>query len=125
LKKINNNRGGHMSLYFRIDEKDDYAIVNFNFDIVFDNINIFEDFIEMIKKNSKDAFIFNMEHVKSIDSLGLGKLLKLYQHMNVTNKKVVIANINNNIRYLFHITQLEMIFKVADSIEEAIRLLRE
>ncbi len=114
-----------MSLYFRIDEKDDYAIVNFNFDIVFDNINIFEDFIEMIKKNSKDAFIFNMEHVKSIDSLGLGKLLKLYQHMNVTNKKVVIANINNNIRYLFHITQLEMIFKVADSIEEAIRLLRE
>ncbi|MBP7460574.1 MAG: STAS domain-containing protein [Candidatus Delongbacteria bacterium] len=106
-----------MNYYFEFQPKSDYLLVNARFDIVSDNSKIMDDLFEQVLKHSSSNILLNLTDVSVIDSLGLGKLLKFFQRTKQNHKKMVLFGLNNQIKYLFHITQLEAIMSI-DETEE-------
>ncbi len=109
-----------MALFFQVIDKEQSVLVRVNFDIVNDNMQTLQELFDQIMNQNKSNVVIDFSEVNVIDSLGLGKLLKFYQKAKQKNINLIIFGLNNQIKYLFHITQLEAIFTLAETEEDAL-----
>lgn len=69
--------------------------------------------------------VIDIEKVKYINSTGIGVLITLLTKFRNQGGEVVIINPSEHVQKLLIITKLTAIFKIADSIEEAIDNLQQ
>lgn len=87
------------------------------------------DFKEDIKNRINDLQIYqvmvNLEAVSFMDSSGLGMLISLYKEVNENQGKIVFFNVQEYIMKLLKLVNLDKIFLLADTREEALSLLAQ
>lgn len=66
----------------------------------------------------------DIERVKYINSGGIGVLITLLTKFRNQEGEVVIVNPSEHVKKLLIITKLTAIFKIADSVEEAVQILK-
>lgn len=76
--------------------------------------------IEFINKNN--TVIFDLSSIAYVDSSGLGAILTAYHVAHNNNKKLILANIPNQVMDLLKIVKLNDIFTIRQTIEEALEL---
>ena len=75
---------------------------------------------ELQKQNVKPMLIFNMAHVQTIDSAGLGVLITTSTQIRQMGGRVVLLNLNRSIRRMLIRTNLTSLFDFPKNLEEAI-----
>lgn len=66
-----------------------------------------------------DCFILDLKNVSFIDSAGIGRLVGAYRSLDSQGKALCLVNICSNIRKVLHISKIESVFTIFDSLQEA------
>lgn len=74
--------------------------------------------------NNTILCVIDIEEVKYINSSGIGVLITLLTKFRNQEGEVVIVNPSEHVKKLLIITKLTAIFKMADSVEQAIQELK-
>lgn len=80
-------------------------------------------FDELIAEK-KLKYVFDLEHLKYMNSTGLNVLINLFTRTRKEGGDVVIANVNKKITELLIITKLTSLFNITNSTEKAIARLK-
>lgn len=79
---------------------------------------------ERMRYNNAQLFILDMAEVTFMDSSCLGTLVQFLQDLGHIRGRLVLANCNENIAFLFKVTRLDDAMPLVESIEEAKELLK-
>ena len=80
--------------------------------------------MKMLEKNVKN-FVINLEQVDYIDSSGIGALIYICSTIKKMNLNLAIANIHGSVKKVIELTKLMEYFPIANSIEEALLMVKE
>ena len=80
--------------------------------------------MKMLEKNVKN-FIINLEQVDYIDSSGIGALIYTCSTMKKMNLKFAISNVHGSVKKVIELTKLMGYFPIANSVEEALLMIKE
>ena len=80
--------------------------------------------MKMLEKNVKN-FVINLEQVDYIDSSGIGALIYICSTIKKMNLNLAIANIHGYVKKVIELTKLMGYFPIANSIEEALLMVKE
>ena len=80
--------------------------------------------MKMLEKNVKN-FVINLEQVDYIDSSGIGALIYICSTIKKMNLNLAIANIHGSVKKVIELTELMGYFPIANSIEEALLMVKE
>ena len=69
---------------------------------------------------SVKKIILNMKSVKSIDSTGLGMIVNYYNQMKKRDAQLIVCCLNESLRHIFKVTQLDSVLMIAESAESAV-----
>lgn len=69
--------------------------------------------------NASKLMILNMEFVPFMDSIGIGELVRVNNAINSKGKKLCISGLNSNLKKVFSISEMDTIFPIFDSVNEA------
>ncbi|MCF7918737.1 MAG: STAS domain-containing protein [Candidatus Cloacimonetes bacterium] len=75
--------------------------------------------IETEYLKTSHLFILDMQYVSFIDSAGIGALISVFRSINSRGKFLCLINLQNNLRKVFQISEIESLFPIFDSITEA------
>jgi anti-anti-sigma factor len=66
-------------------------------------------------------FLLNLHRVESIDSTGLGSIVRAYVAVTRKGGKLKLCSVSRRIRQVLEITKMSALFEAFDSEEEALR----
>lgn len=66
--------------------------------------------ISNLVNSGTEIFLIDMKEIKFIDSSGLGSLVLAMQLVRNANAKLFVCSINDQVRMLFELTKLDIIF---------------
>ena len=78
-----------------------------------------EYLLQMIERGEK-RIIVQLEHVRFIDSSGLGALLSGHKNLAVISGQFALANIQPQVLSMFELTRLNRVFEIYTDINEAL-----
>lgn len=106
-------------------DQDDIFILSLNGNLIGEEAGsgILETANDAINRG-KVLCLIDIEHVKYINSSGIGVLITLLTKFRNNEGEVVIMKPSEHVNKLLIITKLTAIFKIADSLEEAIKELK-
>lgn len=81
--------------------------VNLNGSLDISGVDLLEDKMSEIEFSALEAVQFNMENIEFIDSTGIGSLLNLTRSLEERGLRFEITNVNEDIREIFRILDLE------------------
>ena len=67
--------------------------------------------------------ILDLKETNHVNSKGLNILIKVLTHLDEQHGELLVINVSEQLKKLFKITKLDMVFKVADFRSEALHLL--
>lgn len=76
------------------------------------NIKLFQDKIFPLFNTNKEVFILNMEHIRFIDSSGIGKLVQSLDILKNKGKLFFLTNVPPNVLNNFKTVRLDNFFKI-------------
>lgn len=74
---------------------------------------------DVIKENGK-MIICDMTNLSYIDSAGLGALVSVLKRASENSKDLRFFGLKSNVKKIFELTKLNLVFKIFDTYEEAI-----
>jgi anti-sigma B factor antagonist len=77
-----------------------------------------EYLLQMIE-GGENQIIIQLEHVRFIDSSGLGALLSGNKHIIAKSGKLALANIQKQVLSMFELTRLNRVFEIYADLNEA------
>jgi anti-sigma B factor antagonist len=77
-----------------------------------------EYLLQMIE-GGENQIIVQLEHVRFIDSSGLGALLSGNKHIIAKSGKLALANIQKQVLSMFELTRLNRVFEIYADLNEA------
>src|SRR6266496_5561743 len=80
--------------------------------------NLF-DFQSIVRAADTRSTIVDLTGVPYVDSAGIGCLVGAYLSHQRNNRKFILVGINDRIRNILKITQVENVFSIHNSIEDA------
>ena len=83
---------------------------------------LFETVDQLLEKDTK-KFIFNLEGITYMNSLGLNSLIKSFTNIRNAGGDMVIVNISKKINQVLILTKLNSVLNIATSFEAAIEQL--
>lgn len=78
-----------------------------------------EYLLQMIERGEK-RIIVQLQHVRFIDSSGLGALLSGHKNMAVRAGQFALTNIQPQVLSMFELTRLNRVFEIYTNIDEAL-----
>ncbi|MGY4384228.1 anti-sigma B factor antagonist [Pedobacter sp. UYP24] len=87
------------------------------------NLSKSESFKEIVFKEIESGtrkLIISFEHVEYLDSSFLGALVAILKNLVPKEGKLMLIELNNDIRNLFELTRLDKIFDLKNSLETAL-----
>ncbi|MCF7913125.1 MAG: STAS domain-containing protein [Candidatus Cloacimonetes bacterium] len=76
----------------------------------------------LIKKQyitQSDIFVLDLKQVSFIDSAGIGNLVGIFRSLDAQSKSLCLINISPNIRKVLQISEIEHIFPIFNSLQDA------
>ena len=108
----------------KIRKNGDVYIIDVNGEMdLYNSYKLKELVMKMIEKNIK-IFIINLEQVDYIDSSGIGALIYISSTIKKMNLKLAISNIHGSVKVI-ELTKLMGYFPIANSVEEALLMVKE
>ena len=71
--------------------------------------------------NESNKLVFEMSHVKLIDSSGCGTLLYCQKQLNKLNGALKLCGVQEAVRTLFELVRIDRVIDIFDSKEEAVK----
>ena len=107
-----------------------YEITNRNNTQIIDVFNLFsesrnQEIIEAVEAAMTGNLVLNLDAAPFMNSMGLNFLIKLQNACKSRNGVMAIANPSAKIVELLEITRLKPLFLLAESVEEAVQLVRK
>ncbi len=75
--------------------------------------------IDSISKGEK--VIIDFSNVDYIDSAGLGSLVAILKRVKTEKKEMRLASLKPNLKRIFELTKLDMVFDIFDDLESALK----
>lgn len=91
---------------------------------LYNSYKLKEVVMKMLEKNVKN-FIINLEQVDYIDSSGIGALIYICSTMKKMNLKFAISNVHGSVKKVIELTKLMGYFPIANSVEEALLMIKD
>ena len=109
----------------KIRKNGDIYIIDVNGEMdLYNSYKLKELVMKMLEKNVK-FFIINLEQVDYIDSSGIGALIYICSTIKKMNLHLSIANIHGSVKKVIELTKLTRYFPIANSIEDALQMVKE
>lgn len=83
----------------------------------------FKDAILKLLEQGQKHIALDFSHVRNVNSAGLGSLITLFSRTRSVGGEFVLAAVPQNVRNLLHITRLDTVFVIVDTVEEALKRL--
>ncbi len=80
----------------------------------------FKDTLLRLLDGGQKHFVLDFSHVRNVNSAGLGSLITLFSRTRSMNGEFILASIPQNVKNLLHITRLDTVFPIAETVEEAL-----
>ncbi len=77
-----------------------------------------KDYMLQLIERGETHIIVQLEHVRFIDSSGLGALLSGHKNTLAKSGRFVLTNIQQQVLSMFELTRLNRVFEIYDSINE-------
>lgn len=75
--------------------------------------------LESISKGEK--VIIDFSNVDYVDSAGLGSLVAILKHVKTENKEMKLVSLKPNLKRIFELTKLDMVFDMLDDLNSALK----
>ena len=83
----------------------------------------FKDTILKLLEQGQKHIVLDFSHVRNVNSAGLGSLITLFSRTRSVGGEFILAAVPQNVRNLLHITRLDTVFVIVDTVEEALKRL--
>jgi anti-sigma B factor antagonist len=83
----------------------------------------FKDAVLKLLEQGQKHIVLDLSHVRNINSAGLGSLITLFSRTRSVGGEFILAAVPQNVRNLLHITRLDTVFVVTDTVDEALKRL--
>ena len=81
-----------------------------------------EALLKLLEQGQKHI-VLDFSHVRNVNSAGLGSLITLFSRTRSVGGELILAAVPQNVRNLLHITRLDTVFVIVDTVEEALKRL--
>ncbi|MFF2176756.1 STAS domain-containing protein [Lysinibacillus sp. NPDC058147] len=108
-----------------IDTKADYILIAFTGDLEYGMIEEIKKELQSLSLETKHGYIIDMQKVTNIDSTGFGMIVNFAKKVSVKEKKIAIIVVDDFIRNLFAISQVDKVFPITKSEEKARQIIKE
>ena len=78
-----------------------------------------KDYLLQMIEGGENQIIVQLEHVRFIDSSGLGALLSGNKHIVAKSGRLALANIQKQVLSMFELTRLNRVFEIYADLNEA------
>jgi len=83
----------------------------------------FKDAVLKLLEQGQKHIILDFSRVRNVNSAGLGSLITLFSRTRSVGGEFVLAAVPQNVRNLLHITRLDTVFVISDTVEDALKRL--
>ncbi len=99
--------------------KSNYVVLNISGTMSVEGIRVFEKTLNQYYEAKKNIII-DLKNVTFIDSSSLGIMVLYFTRLEKRNRHIVLINVNDEINELFNISGIIKLFRVFDSLEDAL-----
>ncbi len=78
---------------------------------------------KIAEEEGKRKLIIDFKKANYINSTALGALISAHAHFAKKDGKIILCNMDKSIKNVFVITKLALVFEIAETLEEAIKLM--
>jgi len=108
-----------------IGTKADYILIAFTGDLEYELIEDIKKDLQSLNLDTKHGYIIDMQKVTNIDSTGFGMIVNFAKKVSLKEKKIAIIVVDDFIRNLFAISQVDKVFPITNSEEQARKMIKE
>lgn len=105
--------------------KADYILIAFTGDLEYGLIEEIKKDLQSLNLETKHGYIIDMQKVTNIDSTGFGMIVNFAKKVSLKEKKIAIIVVDDFIRNLFAISQVDKVFPITNSEEQARKMIKE
>jgi len=105
--------------------KADYILIAFTGDLEYGLIEDIKKDLQSLNLETKHGYIIDMQKVTNIDSTGFGMIVNFAKKISIKEKKIAIIVVDDFIRNLFAISQVDKVFPITNSEEQARKIIKE
>lgn len=84
-----------------------------------------KDQLKKVSDEEQSNLVIDLKNVTYLNSTALGVLISSHANFVKRNGKIVLANVSKSLENIFVITKLTLVFSIADTVEEAISMLKK
>ena len=81
-----------------------------------------KNYILHMIEQGKINIVVQLEHVKFIDSSGLGALLSGFKHAEAKSGKLSLSNLQNQVLSMFELTRLNRVFEIHTDLQDVFEI---
>src|SRR5207302_8675253 len=107
-----------------VEDIGEVTVVNFTDKKILDEQNIQvigEQLFSLVDESGRKKLLLNFGNVEYMSSAALGKLITLNKKVQAAGGKLVLCNIDPQIREVFEITKLDKLFTIRGDEQEALQ----
>ncbi len=105
---------------FQVTKENDVTVVAVEGQLIVGNRQELKQKVLEELENGERKFVVDFDQTGYIDSSGLGVLVSLSKKIREQGGELRLANLNEDLRTLFELTKLDTLFKICDTIADAI-----
>ncbi|GAA6139555.1 hypothetical protein NBRC116583_33020 [Arenicella sp. 4NH20-0111] len=112
-------------MFFNTEEHNDTVIVKIPQRFLAETVQDFKSVIQASMERADRDFILDFGATDMVDSSALGAIVAVYKSISLTQRVLVLSSLNDTVRTLFELTQLQKIFPIEESLDDALELLKK
>ena len=90
-----------------------------------DETDELRNMLKTIAEEEKNKLIINLDKVSYLNSTALGVLISAHANFAKREGKIVLCNVSKSIENIFVITKLSLVFPIAATLDDAIKIVSE
>lgn len=110
--------------FIHVDKREDEIIITFEGRLEYRLIEDIKKDLQSLNLETEHGFILNMDKVTYVDSTGFGMIVNFAKRVSARDKKIAIIVNDEFVKKLFSISQVDKVFPIVGSFEEALNVLK-
>ncbi|MFT4630536.1 MAG: anti-sigma B factor antagonist [Arenicella sp.] len=112
-------------MFLNTEEHGDIIVVKLPQRFLAETVQNFKSVIQTSMEQAERDFILDFRATDMVDSSALGAIVAAYKSISLTKRVLVLSSLNDTVRTLFELTQLQKVFLIEDSLEAALANLKK
>lgn len=107
-------------MIFNTEEHDNIIIVRLPQYFLAETVQNFKSVIQASIEQGERDVILDFRATEMVDSSALGAIVAVYKNISLTKRVLVLSSLNDTVRALFELTQLQKIFVIEETLDTAL-----